>query len=105
MNNSILLQAATGQGFGVENIIFLVLIGLIFYFFMIRPQQKKAKDAKSFMESIKKGDNVVTIGGIHGKVSAIEGDSIILEVDRGMKLKLEKTAISHDFTKKTDVKK
>jgi preprotein translocase subunit YajC len=105
MTNSILLQAGAPGGFGVENIIFLVLIGLIFYFFMIRPQQKKQKDAKTFMESIKKGDNVVTIGGIHGKVSSIEGDALILEVDRGMKLKIEKSAISHDFTKKTDVKK
>ncbi|WP_143962392.1 preprotein translocase subunit YajC [Litoribacter populi] len=104
MTNSILLQAG-GGGFGIENIVFLALIGLIFYFFMIRPQQKKAKDAKTFMESIKKGDEVVTIGGLHGRVHTVDTDTFILEVDRGMKLKVEKSAISHDFTKKTDVKK
>jgi preprotein translocase subunit YajC len=101
MTNSILLQAGAG-GFGIEQILFLGAIGLIFYFFMIRPQQKKAKDAKNFMEEIKKGDQVVTIGGIHGKVSGIEGDTLLLEVDRGFKIKLEKSAVSPDFTKKTN---
>jgi preprotein translocase subunit YajC len=101
MNNLILLQAGAG-GFGLEQILFLGAIGLIFYFFMIRPQQKKAKDAKNFMEALKKGDQVVTIGGIHGKVAGIEGDTLLLEIDRGFKIKLEKSAISPDFTNKTN---
>lgn len=71
------------------------------YFFMIRPQQKKQKDTKKFIEEIKKGDDVVTIGGLHGKVSSVEGDVVYLELDRGLKVKVEKSAISADFTKKT----
>ena len=64
MFNSILLQAEQGSGFGIQNIIFFAGIALVFYFFMIRPQQKKQKDQKKFIEEIKKGDAVVTIGGI-----------------------------------------
>ncbi len=73
---------------------------LIMYFFMIRPQQKKQKETKNFLESIKKGDTAVTIGGIHGKIYSIDGDTVTLELDKGLKLKVEKSAISADFTKK-----
>lgn len=86
----------------------LILIGgviVIFYFFFIRPQQKKQKDQKRFLEEIKKGDEVVTIGGIHGKISSVEGTTIVLEVDKGVKLTMEKSAISLDASKKTDAKK
>lgn len=74
---------------------------LIMYFFMIRPQQKKQKDAKNFIESIKKGDQVVTIGGIHGKVYAIEGETVLIELDKGLKIKVEKSAVSAEFSKKS----
>ena len=87
----------------------LVLIGgiiVIFYFFMIRPQQKKQKDQKKYLEALKKGDHAVTMGGIHGKVSAIEGDAVLLEVDRGTKLRVEKASISLEASKKyADAKK
>ena len=81
----------------------LVLIGgiiVIFYFFMIRPQQKKQKDQKKFLEEIKKGEHAVTMGGIHGKVASIEGDTILLEGDRGTKLRIEKSSISLEASKK-----
>lgn len=82
----------------------LIMFGLIivvFYFFMIRPQQKKAKEAKTFRENIKRGDNVVTIGGLHGKVASVESDdTVILEVDKGIRLKYEKAAISMESSKK-----
>ena len=68
---------------------------------MIRPQQKKQKEAKNFISEIKKGDEVVTIGGIHGKVSSIEGDTIMLELDRGFKIRVEKSAVSLEFSKKS----
>ena len=71
------------------------------YFFMIRPQQKKQKETKKFIEEIKKGDEVVTIGGIHGKVYSVEDDTVHLELDKGLKVKLEKSAISLDFSKKS----
>jgi len=68
---------------------------------MIRPQQKKQKETKKFIEEIKKGDSIVTIGGLHGKVSSIDGDTVTMELDRGFKVTVEKSAISLDFTKKT----
>ena len=57
------------------------------------------------IEEIKKGDDVVTIGGIHGKVSSVEGDAVMLDIDRGVKVKIEKSAISLDFSKKTEKSK
>ena len=81
----------------------LLLIGgiiVIFYFFMIRPQQKKQKDQKKFLEEIKKGDHAVTMGGIHGKVSSIEGETLLLEVDKGTKLRIEKSSVSLESSKK-----
>lgn len=93
----ILAQAATdgqGGGGGYMQILFFVGIALVFYFFMIRPQQKKQKAQKQFIEEIKKGDQVVTIGGMHGKVYAINDNSVVLDVDKGTKLTFQKTAIS-----------
>lgn len=101
MINSVLAQAAAPGG-GVLGQVFLFgSIILIMYFFMIRPQQKKQKETKKFIEEIKKGDDVVTIGGLHGKVYSVDGDSVQLELDRGLKVKVEKSAISMDFSKKT----
>lgn len=95
---SILLQAPAG-GAGWTQMIFFGVIILVFYFFMIRPQQKKAKDAKKFSEEIKKGDYVVTIGGAHGHVAEMEGDTFILEVEKGMRIRFNKSAISMEATK------
>ncbi len=101
----ILLQAGGSGAANYGNFILIGGIIIIFYFFMIRPQQKKQKDQKKFLEEIKKGDMAVTMGGIHGKVVAIEGDTILLEVDRGTKIKVEKASISLDASKKYMVKK
>lgn len=79
--------------------IFMVAIIAVFYFFMIRPQQKKAKDQKKFIEEVKKGDYVVTIGGAHGRVAELEGDTFILEVERGGRIKFSKSAISMESTR------
>ena len=97
----ILAQASTdGQGGGYMQIIFFVGIALVFYFFMIRPQQKKQKDQKKFTADIQKGDQVVTIGGIHGKVYSVEEASIVLDIDsKGTKVTFEKSAISLDGSK------
>jgi preprotein translocase subunit YajC len=101
MHSWILLQADGTSGILGQVFLFGSII-LIMYFFMIRPQQKKQKDAKNFVESIKKGDNVVTIGGIHGKVNSIEGETVILDLDKGFKVKVEKSAISLEFTKRAN---
>lgn len=100
---NILLQAQSGS-----NSYFLIMMGLmfvIFYFFMIRPQQKKAKDQKKFIDEIKKGDYVVTIGGAHGHIAELEGDTFILEVEKGGRIRFNKTAISQEATKVANTKK
>ena len=96
MIQSIILQA---QGSGWSSMIFMVAIIGIFYFFMIRPQQKKAKDQKKFVEEVKKGDLVVTIGGAHGRVAEIEDDTFILEFERGARIKFSKSSVSLESTK------
>jgi len=75
----------------------LVLIIVVFYFFMIRPQMKRQKELRKFRESIQKGDNVVTTGGIYGKVAEIKDTTILLQVDEGVKLKVDKSAVVKDM--------
>lgn len=94
----ILLQVPTGGGF--SNIIFIGAIIVVFYFFMIRPQQKKIKDQKKFRESLTKGANVVTVGGLHGRIIAVEDTTVVLEVDKGIRLTFEKTSIASEITPK-----
>lgn len=91
---TIFLQATDG-GTGYMGILFWVAIIAIFYFFMIRPQAKRAKDAKKFRESLEEGTKVVTIGGIHGKVVSVQEKTVIIDTGSG-KLRLEKSAISPD---------
>ncbi|WP_448520139.1 preprotein translocase subunit YajC [Rhodoflexus sp.] len=95
---AILLQSAGGAS-SIANLIFIAGIILVFYFFMIRPQQKRQKEQKKFIESLAVGNQVVTIGGLHGKIVAIEGNLVYLEVDKGVTLKFEKTSISLDYSK------
>ena len=91
-----MLQA--GGGAGWSNIIMMVLVVGVFYFFMIRPQAQKAKKLKKYREKLQKGDKVVTIGGAHGKVVEVADNVVTLEVDSGVKIKFDKTAISMDST-------
>lgn len=100
MLNYILLQANDGQSGLIGNLILIGGIAIIFYFFMIRPQQKKQKAQREFIGSIKKGDMVVTIGGMHGRIVGLEDDSVILEVDRGARIKFDKTSISLEASKR-----
>lgn len=95
----ILAQATSTDGGGYSQIIFFVGIAVVFYFFMIRPQQKKQKDQKKFLAEIKKGDAVVTIGGMHGKVHSLDDATITLDVDKGTKLTFERSSISLDASK------
>lgn len=99
MMHSILLQTQpAGSGMPMQ-LLFMGAIIAVFYFFMIRPQQKKAKDQKKFVEEIKKGDNIVTIGGMHGRIAEIEDDTFIIEVERGGRIKFAKSSVSMDSTK------
>jgi len=93
----ILLQSQGG------NMSFLLTMGAVFlvmYFFMVRPQNKKQKDTKKFLEEMKKGDSVVTIGGLHGKISDLDDLTVTLEVDRGMRLKFDRASFSMEASKK-----
>jgi preprotein translocase subunit YajC len=101
---TILLQAQSTGSPWTSYILFGAIF-VIFYFFMIRPQQKKAKDQRKFIEDIKKGDHVVTIGGAHGEVAELEGDTFILEVEKGGRIRFNKSAISLDATKVANSKK
>lgn len=95
MLSTILLQAAAGGGQSmIPQIVMMVGIVGVFYFFMIRPQQKKQKDQKDMIASLKEGDGVVTIGGAHGKVHSVDGDTVTLVIDKGVKITFEKSAIS-----------
>jgi preprotein translocase subunit YajC len=76
----------------------LILIIVVFYFFMIRPQIKKQKELKKFREELKKGDKVITIGGIYGKIADIKDNIVVLDVDNDVKLRVDKTAINLDNT-------
>ncbi len=93
----ILLQAP--QGGGTFQLIMLGGIIVVFWFFMIRPQAKKAKDQKKFIDGIQKGDKVVTIAGIHGTVNKVNEDNTLqLEVSPGSYMKIEKSSISLEWS-------
>jgi len=88
---TLLLQAA---GSGITSLLFPVLIGAVLYFFMIRPQQRKTAEAKSFRESLVKGSRVVTIGGLHGTLVEVGPETVLLEVERGQRMRFDRNAIS-----------
>ncbi len=96
MIKTLLMTGAQGGANSIGSFIPLILIIVVFYFFMIRPQLKKSKDQKKFRENIAKGDKIVTIGGIHAKIVEVQEKTFIIEVEGGHKLKIEKSAVSMD---------
>ncbi len=88
----ILLQAQGGNG--TFSIIMMVGMIAIFYFFMIRPQQKKAQEQKKMVDELKEGDEVVTFGGLHGKVVSKDESTITLSAGGGARLTFEKSSVS-----------
>lgn len=82
----------------IATILPFALIAVVFYFFMIRPQAKKMKDQKSFVEKLSKGDRVITHSGIHGKIVEADPAFFILEVDHNVRIKFEKSAISLELS-------
>lgn len=81
------------MGAGANQLVMIVLMIGVFYFFMIRPQMKKQKELKKFREALKPGDKVVTIGGIHGKILEISDVTVLIQSE-GTKIRLDKAAIS-----------
>ena len=100
MNFITLLQAAPAaqQGGGMSMWIMLALIFVVMWFFMIRPQKKQQKELQNFRDGLKKGDKVVTIGGIYGTVCEVKEGSILMEVDNNVKIRVNKNALVKDFT-------
>jgi preprotein translocase subunit YajC len=98
--NVILLLAGNPQGgAGTIQLLFLGLMILVFWLFMIRPQAKKAKEQKKFIDNLQKGDKVVTIAGIHGVVNKVNDDNTLsLEINPGSYIKIERSSISMDWT-------
>ena len=90
--NVILLQSESAGG-GFSGMIMIIAMIVIFYFFMIRPQSKKQKEIKKAREAMQKGDNVVTAGGIHGKIKEISDNTILMEVAPGVSLKVDKASV------------
>jgi preprotein translocase subunit YajC len=90
----ILMQQQEGKGGGYSSFIMLILIIVIFFLFFIRPQMKKTKEQKKFREALKKGDKIITIGGIHGKILEVRTTSFIIEVEGGNHLKIERSAVA-----------
>lgn len=86
-------QAEGGKSSGFQQIILLVGIIVIFYFFMIRPQTKRNKEARKFRDNLQKGQKIVTIGGVHGKIVEVNETTVIIESE-GSRLKLAKSAIA-----------
>jgi len=101
MNLLTLLQAAPAaqpQGSSWSMWIMLALIFVVMWFFMIRPQRKQQKELQAFRDGLKKGDKVVTIGGIYGTVCEIKEGSVLIEVDNNVKIRVSKNALVKDFT-------
>ena len=95
---TVLQAAAQPQGGGWTMWVMLALIFGVMWFFMIRPQRKQQKELQNFRDSLAKGDKVVTIGGIFGTIAEVKEDSVLMEVDNGVKIRVSKQAIVKDFT-------
>jgi len=98
---SLLLFAPPVAGQAAPNpliqIVPLILIFIVFYFFMIRPQQKKQKDREKVLDSLKRGDKVITIGGIHGTVAGIDTEkkTVLVQVNDSTKITFDRTAVAN----------
>ena len=93
-----ILQAAAQQGGGWTTWVMIALIFVVMWFFMIRPQKKQQKELQNFRDSLAKGDKVVTIGGIFGTIVEVKEDTVLMEVDNGVKIRVSKQALVKDFT-------
>ena len=103
MNIMTILQAApAAQGGSQWSMwIMLALIFVVMWFFMIRPQRKQQKEMENFRNSLKNGDKVVTIGGIYGTVAEVKEAYVLLEVDKDVKIRVNKQAIQKDYSDPT----
>jgi preprotein translocase subunit YajC len=96
-----LLSGPPPEGGGGIASLFLpfLLVFIVFYFFIIRPQKKREDTRKTMIEAVKKGDRIVTIGGVHATVTKVDDDSVLAQVDENVKLRFDKNAIASVVTK------
>ncbi len=99
MYSILLMGPANGEANPLAMFLPLILIFLVFYFFIIRPQKKKEDQRKAMIEAVRKGDKVVTIGGVHGVVTQVDEASVLIQVDTNVKLRVEKSALSNVHAK------
>ena len=85
---------AAGQGGQYQGIIMLVAMFAIFYFLLIRPQQKRAKQQKELVGGLKAGDSIVSAGGIHGKIVSVEETTVVIEIATGVKMKMNRASVT-----------
>jgi preprotein translocase subunit YajC len=90
--------AGSGQGGQIMAFLPLILLFVVFYFLLIRPQQKRAKTHKTFMENLKKGDRVVTSGGLYGTITGVTDDAVTIEIAEKVRVKILKSAVA-DYAK------
>jgi preprotein translocase subunit YajC len=96
---------AQGQGGGgASGLIMMVVIFAIFYFILIRPQQKKMKEHKKMVDDLKKGDEIITGGGIYGVVEGVSPDTLTVKIAEGTKVKITRSSVAHILTEKEKTK-
>lgn len=96
---SVILMAPAGEGQSpYMSFVFLLLIILVFYFFMIRPQVRKQKELRTYREGLQKGDKIITTGGIYGKIVDVKDSVVLIEVADNVRLRVDKSAIVKDST-------
>lgn len=94
----LLTQPTAGGAGNYSFLIMMLLIFVVMYFFMIRPQQKKQKEITKFRESLKKGDKIVTIGGIYGTIAEVKDLYLLVEIDANVKIRVDKSSVVKDVT-------
>ncbi len=103
LNFVVLMSPAEGSDSGTGSFLIMILLMIVvFYFFMIRPQTRKAKEQKTFRENLKKGDRIITIGGIHGKILEVKETTLIIQTEGETRLKIEKSAAAVDHKSTLD---
>lgn len=90
---SILLQEAQPKGSMWSNLVWIVLLIVVFWLFFIRPQSKRAKEQQKFRDELKKGDKVVTIGGFHGKITEVKDNTVMVSLAPEVTVEIEKSAL------------
>lgn len=98
MNYILMMQPEGQESNPLMTFLPFILIIVVFYFFMIRPNVKRQKETRQFRENLKKGDNVVTTGGIYGKIVELKEKSVILQIDKEVNIKVDKNAIIKDMS-------